>query len=300
MGSHVKADHENFFAVLPMIGMEGMEGMGQFVGGAFLSAWRQIVRKYSTTNLSRDSDLLKALAGLTEPLRTNYQLTWSFGLCRDVLLREMLWYVRGGEGLPFRDRAPTWSWASIDVRGPQIVHEASLFTTLVATLTAMPDETKFTRERGFSTEESEFRVRLLGPLRFGIPSISISRQSGASSSSSLSRRNEFRMHPHCPAWVHTQCPFHPDYEHLEEDIDLYSLLVARCSNNNPEGQDASQQQWDTEIGLVLTPFAGHPRRYRRVGYFHHNMQHQKDATDHPPLPSFFGDEYCEVQEVEII
>jgi hypothetical protein len=275
----------------------GMDGVEDFAVEGFLSNWHKMIRKYSTTNLSRASDLLVALAGLAKPLQERYQLTWSFGLCREFLLRDMLWYVRRGRGMPSRDRAPTWSWASIEVRGPQIFYEASPFTTLVAKITAMPETTSFTRQVSLSTHESKFCVKVVGPLKFGVPS-SVRRHLGEPSSTSLRSRNDIRVHLDCQgmSWLHPECPFHPDYD-LPESIHLYSLLVARGSDKNP--LTGASQDWNTEIGLVLTPVAEHPPRYERVGYFHHSMLHRRDARDHKPLPSFF-DEQCKTHEVEII
>jgi Heterokaryon incompatibility protein (HET) len=293
-GSVVKADYEHFFA---MFFVPGINGLPDFVAEGFLSNWHQIVRKYSITNLSQASDLLVALAGLAKPLGKRYQLTWSFGLWREFLLRDMLWYVKSGRGVPSRDRAPTWSWASVEVRGPQIFCEASLFTTLVANVTAMPETTTFTRQVPLSANESRFCVKVMGPLKFGVPS-SMRHHSSEHSSTSLRNRNDIRVHRDCRGMssLHPECPFHPDYD-LPEGIHLYSLLVARCSDKNPS--TGAFQGWNTEIGLVLTPVAEYRRRYSRVGYFHHSMLDRRDASDHKPLPSFF-DEKCRTQEVEIV
>lgn len=291
-GSVVKADYENFFA---MSVIQGMEAVQEFVTESFLSYWHQLVRKYSTTNLSRASDLLVALAGLAKPLQERYQLTWSFGLWREYLLRDMLWYVRSGRGVPSRDRAPTWSWASVEVRGPQISYDASSFTTVVANVTALPETTTFTRQAPLSENDSKFGVKVAGPVKFGVPS-SIGLGSSEPSSTSQRKRNAMRVHRDCQRtpWLHPECPFHPDYD-LPEGIHLYSLLIARGSDSLPS--TPGFQGWNTEVGVVLTPVAEHRRRYRRVGYFHHSMRHRRDDSGHVPLPFF--DEQCKTREVEI-
>jgi hypothetical protein len=296
-GSRTKADYENFYALLPALEMEGMR---DFAGEAFLGNWHQLTRKYSTTNLSRASDLLIALAGLAKPLREQYHLTWSFGLCRNFLLREMLWYVRGGVGVRFPERAPTWAWASIDVCGPQIIYDLALSFTVVATITAIPQETEFTRRGNYSANDARHHVKVAGPFRLGIPTLMTNRWNGASSTS-LSMENMSSVHPQCRGlpW-HRECPFHPDFDIGQVGIPLYGLLVARCSQNSPFAATDVSQRWDTEIGLVLTPVAGLSGRYRRVGYFHHRVQQETDDPNHQPIPSFFNDSDCEVQEVEII
>jgi hypothetical protein len=92
-GTEVKAACENYFALLPRLKMEGLE---EIASDAFLSTWHGLERKFSTTKLHRTSMLLAALAGLSTPLRDVYGLTWSFGICGDFMLREMLRYLRGG------------------------------------------------------------------------------------------------------------------------------------------------------------------------------------------------------------
>lgn len=305
-GSHVKGQYENLFAVLPYLHFPGMES---FVADGFLHTWHQLTIQYSTTNLSRGSDLLVALAGLTAPLtsREEYRLTWSFGMCREFLLREMLWYVRGGRGEPSRRRAPTWSWASIDVHGPgpRIMYNASAFTIPVASVEALPEKTAFTDKITLLEPDSKYAVKIKGPVKLGVPT------SSPSSSTSSESREDVRVHPHCRGLqsIHAECPFHPDYDLPEdEDLQLYSLLVARGSDTNPAlaipggapETQARQDQWNTEMGLVLSPVAGHPGRYHRVGYFHHSMADKKDEPGHQPLPSLFGDDLCRVEEIEIV
>ena len=116
-GAVSKAEYQALFSLL------GLDGLDDSASGAFLSFWHEFVRRYSRTNLSRKSDLLVALAGLGKQVQKKSRLTWSFGLWRERLLHDMLWYVRGGRGAPCCERAPSWSWASIDVKGPQIMYE---------------------------------------------------------------------------------------------------------------------------------------------------------------------------------
>lgn len=88
-GAVSKADYQSLFSVL------GMEALDESFSTFFLSTWHEIVKKYSTTNLTRSEDLLVAIAGLATRVQRQSQLTWSFGLWREHLLQEMCWYVRG-------------------------------------------------------------------------------------------------------------------------------------------------------------------------------------------------------------
>jgi hypothetical protein len=78
----------------------GFGELPEFLVEFFLDSWHKIVRKYSATNLSRSTDLLIALAGLASELRGSLQLTPTFGLWKEYLLRGMLWYLRLGQGVP--------------------------------------------------------------------------------------------------------------------------------------------------------------------------------------------------------
>ncbi len=290
-GAVPKAAYQTLFS------MAGLDGLPDFAIDGFLSFWHQLIKDYSTTNLSHSSDLLVALAGLVKQVQKQTRLTWSFGLWREHMLRDMLWYVRGGRGEPSRDRAPTWSWASIEVRGPQILYEASAYVSLVAKITRLPETSEFKLQSPSSADESRYCVRVLGQLKPGAPNPA---KSGPNDPSSMDLRTEHdvRIHPNCQGIqkLHPECPFHPDCK-LTENMELYSLLVARGSNTKP-GTDTFQG-WNTEIGLVLTPVGGIQWRYRRVGYFHHSMRHEMGSGLDRQLSSLFDDNIT-TRELEIV
>jgi Heterokaryon incompatibility protein (HET) len=291
-GAIAKARYEELFTHFYLPGMEELE---KYFEEAFTGGWHRIMRKYSTTNLSRPSDMLVALAGLAKPLQERFQLTSSFGLWREFLLRDMLWYVRGGRGDPTRDRAPTWSWASIDVRGPEILYNASFLITIVAEIITLPEATDFTRQPALPANEARFVIKVKGKLKPGVPT-STGHGNDRSSSRSLVK-NSVLVHPNCRGMphLHPECPFHPDYElPANENMQLYSLLIAHGSN-----QIASTDYFDTEIGLVLTPVKGHGGRYRRVGYFHHSRLQKPDSEEQGLRPPFF-DGSDRVREIEIV
>jgi hypothetical protein len=282
-GAIAKADYQVLFS------MFGPFGLDDSAHDAFLSFWHELVRRYSTTNLSRKSDLLVALAGLAKQVQAKSQLTWSFGLWQEHLLRDMLWYIRGGKGTPCRDRSPTWSWVSIDVQGPQIIYEPAAQVSLLADIVALPDATDFVR-RDSMVDATKHCVKISGLLRRGVPDSSRCGQHVASSTS-----NDIHIHRNCQGIQHThrQCPFHPDYD-LPDNIELYSLLIACASAVQP--RMGSSQSSDTHVGIVLTPVTEHERRYRRVGYFHIDIQETDD--DDQRIPWIM--ESSSVAEIEII
>jgi hypothetical protein len=288
-GAVAKADYQALFS------MFGPGGLDDSVGDGFLAFWHELIRRYSTTSLSRKSDLLVALAGLAQQVQTNSQLTWSFGLWREYLLRDMLWYVRGGRGAPCRERAPTWSWASIEVRGQQIMYEPAAEVSLFAKVITLPETSDLARQPAVPADGTKYSIKVVGQLRSGAPNSSQCGQNNASSIA-LSTGYDIRIHRNCQGMrhVHPECPFHPDYD-LPKNIELYSLLVAHASGT--QQRSGTFQSWNTQVGLVLTPVAGHRGRYRRVGYFHHDMQREL-ASVHQRLSSLFDD--SKIMEIEIV
>lgn len=266
-GAVAKADYQILFS------MFSPQGLDDFARDGFLSFWHELIRRYSTTNLSRKSDLLTALAGLAKQVQRKSRLTWSFGLWRECLLRDLLWFVRGGIGTTCHDRAPTWSWASIDVQKQQVMYEPATEVSLLAEIINLPHATDFARRPGSSVDETKHCVKIIGLLRPGCPDFSKYGQNTTSSAGS-----DIRVHRNCKGMqhIHTQCPFHPDYE-LPDSIELHSLLVAYASGT--QQTRGSRQSWETHVGIVLTPVSGRQNRYKRVGYFHMDIQDQIEGED---------------------
>lgn len=281
-GAVSKADYQNLFSVL------GMEALGDSFSAFFLATWHEIVRRYSTTNLSRSEDLLAAIAGLATRIQKQSRLTWSFGLWREHVLQDMLWYVRGGKGTPCRERAPSWSWVSIEVRGPNILYGPWTAIQYVAKITGLPEKSNFAPQTTLAESESRYSIKVSGPLRVGSPNLG------------NSDPNSKLVYRYCQGLrhIHPECPFHPDFE-LPENIELLSLLIARASETRPS--DSASQSHGVEIGLVLTPVAGAHGRYRRVGYFHHtyHLNPDTDPATQQQLPPLF-DDASNVQAVEIV
>lgn len=80
-------------------------------------AWYEIVMEFSNRLLTYPSDKLPALAGMAQEFSKVKLGHYVAGLWKDDNLRNHLgWYVPPGwqTSRPSNDRAPTWSWASID------------------------------------------------------------------------------------------------------------------------------------------------------------------------------------------
>ena len=153
-----KADYQSLFAALPFTGIDHV------IPEFFLGVWHSMIRKYSTTNLCCKEDLLLAIAGVAIRIQKQASLTWSFGLWREYLIREVLWYVRGGTGEPTRERAPSWSWASIELQDAQIIYEPAPPTSVVAKIICLPDVSNFESQRPLRGNEVEYAIKIAGPL----------------------------------------------------------------------------------------------------------------------------------------
>lgn len=122
--------------------MLAMQNVLEPVPDVAYKAWRRIIGKYSSCQLSHESDKLVAASGLAKAFAQHLrgegmETEYLAGLWRGYLVDELLWYRRPGKRAPLsRDdnigggksknmdqtggrrpkeyRAPSWSWASID------------------------------------------------------------------------------------------------------------------------------------------------------------------------------------------
>lgn len=91
--------------------------------GQHLPAWHSIVEDYASRQLTYPADKLKAIAALADVYKKRYNHTYIAGLWKESLLDDICWVVASeGSNEPTRRlkrpidyRAPTWSWAAIDI-----------------------------------------------------------------------------------------------------------------------------------------------------------------------------------------
>ncbi|KAI0802136.1 heterokaryon incompatibility protein-domain-containing protein [Xylaria sp. FL0064] len=93
---------------------------GPLVGTqSFSQMWYDVVELYSRGKLTVPTDKLIALKGIQEEIAYATGFTYMYGLWRESLVTDMLWFAIEGPGRRLRtvqgvSVAPTWSWASID------------------------------------------------------------------------------------------------------------------------------------------------------------------------------------------
>ncbi|KAJ3563321.1 hypothetical protein NPX13_g8244 [Xylaria arbuscula] len=87
--------------------------------GSFSQRWYDIVESYSRGKLTVPADKLMALKGIQDEISSATGFTYLYGLWRESLITDMLWFAIEGPGKRLRNNhgivvGPTWSWVSID------------------------------------------------------------------------------------------------------------------------------------------------------------------------------------------
>jgi hypothetical protein len=77
-------------------------------------SWRQIIRLYSKTDLTKPADRLIALSGIAGHYQEMTGDHYLAGLWRRDFVNGLLWFPKHNKARPRDYRAPSWSWAAID------------------------------------------------------------------------------------------------------------------------------------------------------------------------------------------
>ncbi|CVL11221.1 uncharacterized protein FPRN_11039 [Fusarium proliferatum] len=76
--------------------------------------WEELVQEYTDCELTKASDRLHAIEGVADLFRKAFHDTYTFGLWRAELARQLSYYVRSPrKELSSHYVAPSWSWASL-------------------------------------------------------------------------------------------------------------------------------------------------------------------------------------------
>jgi hypothetical protein len=81
-------------------------------------SWRIIIETYTGCQLTKEDDKLVAIAGLAQRFHMHSKDVYLAGLWRTSLVDDLCWVAddSGQTTVPIRYRAPSWSWAAIDVK----------------------------------------------------------------------------------------------------------------------------------------------------------------------------------------
>jgi len=80
--------------------------------------WMDIVKSYTTKDMTFETDILVAISGIAKKLSSHLQGDYLAGLWQQHLPFQLLWHAetfdgRLGRTRPVKYYAPTWSWASV-------------------------------------------------------------------------------------------------------------------------------------------------------------------------------------------
>ncbi|EEU34768.1 uncharacterized protein NECHADRAFT_82410 [Fusarium vanettenii 77-13-4] len=105
---------------------EYTQAMGNTERDRLKDAWRDMVQQYSGLDLTFASDRFAAIAGVAKQMQGYRHANYFAGLWEDSMIGDMLWrsFRSPGEQMKPRNegnKAPTWSWASVEA--PWITYE---------------------------------------------------------------------------------------------------------------------------------------------------------------------------------
>lgn len=134
-----------------------------------LDIWADIVNAYTRTAITDEQDIFLALSGIAKVLAEKLQCAYIAGLWRTNLASQLLWYVEpvyhaldrsfsNPAALPKKhpDRAPTFSWAAINVTGHGITYPKSTQSDLVIHIEDTSIETLTDNEFGIVSKARIF------------------------------------------------------------------------------------------------------------------------------------------------
>jgi len=81
-----------------------------------ISRWYRLFENYCTRLLTFESDRLAAIAGLAKEIQGQTNFLYKAGLWAEDIHTGLLWAVNGRGERAEKYRAPSWSWASLDIR----------------------------------------------------------------------------------------------------------------------------------------------------------------------------------------
>lgn len=87
-----------------------------------LQSWYKIVSDYVKRSLSFTEDLFPAIAAVAEEVHLQTGLSYRAGLWEQDIHKSLLWYTNQDGKLAPSYRAPSWSWASLDLRDTEDIY----------------------------------------------------------------------------------------------------------------------------------------------------------------------------------
>ncbi|KAI1342283.1 heterokaryon incompatibility protein-domain-containing protein [Xylariaceae sp. FL0016] len=225
---------------------------------SFSQMWYDVVESYSRRKLTASTDKLIALKGIEDEVAGATKFTYLYGLWKERLLTDLLWFAIEGPGYRLLDNvgqsvAPTWSWASIDgtvaldLLPENTLRDIKLLETLVSILDAP------------SGPESrcDMKIKLSGPLFF----IRASEREDDTWKIIINGRKPVLAN----VFLDVQMP---DPSSAENLMCLPFFVLDREKSDSSTIRSPNQDVQGLIVRLVSKdPEGWEPDRYERVGYF---------------------------------
>jgi hypothetical protein len=234
-----------------------------------------VVNEFTKRKLSRSGDRLNAIAGIAELFSNLLRVPYVGGLWDTNLLHQMLWTAVGdNKPRPFHYRAPSWSWASLDV--PVWFYAGIDFAPFRCELL----ESHITLRNGSSAfgAASSGYIKLNGAMRkgwFQRPSAIIfdliegnaatTDTVAASGDGKDDRASESYSDDLDAGYLYPQATL-DSWDEQDSDLGwVYCFVIGRTYS----GKDRSRE-WGTSAtteGLILLPCSPDTMTFRRIGTF---------------------------------
>jgi Heterokaryon incompatibility protein (HET) len=272
-------------------------------------AWREIVTAYTRLALTRLSDRLPAISGVakTMPLESTDYLA---GIWKPHLPQDLLWQIVPGDPPPkaISWRAPSWSWAAVDVAVRYRIVPTSTDRSYKTWHTTVLKATCTPKGSDPTGQVISGSLIVRGPLVTADLSIEQSAQSPRRCHIQPSTNSGFDIRP--VHWKHT---FYADYQLPREEealaassaLRIYCLGIATFREVFHDAYDPYEEYFYT-LYLALRCIDTASQKYERIGlgqqeilfsrktYIHKWVkQMQQETLRHPSIGNLFAEEYGE-------
>lgn len=240
----------------------------------FHKAWSELVRTYSSTELTKREDKFVAFQGIIHQVSVSRNLSPVAGMWKEILPAELLWCTHTPASYRVDSSiAPSWSWASVE--SPVTNHYVKLVTPLDTYPCTVEWKTRVLDIHLESKSHGEIigTLTVCGPLR-RFHTLDEQAKGGL-----LHQEKEWAWIQNAdPAYVMSDWGFHggkitrsqvfPDVFMAPLTGPLHVVWLARGIGSEIRYTDNNEvEPRMADVGLVLDPVQGHEDIFRRRGYF---------------------------------
>ena len=214
----------------------------------FHKVWTDILNHYWSSQLTRYTDILVAISGITTAIASKTNLTLMSGLWKEFLPLELLWKVGNPSETTKTSLCQTWSWASVkgaalSTMSSEIIIKTCIFYLSFGSYAEMVD--------------ASGAIKASGPLFH----------------TTLQRNSQGAFLCHDNRLLeHT---YHLDVTPSSDVVDVTILMIAKWQPDLPKKDLGPTGEWPGYIRLILTPVNVQDSTYERIGIWDHYVSAEK-------------------------